>query len=64
VGVHANGDRAISLLLDQLEAAQAAQPRMGRPHRIEHCTIVKDELLEQIERIGAIPVPFGSDAPS
>src|SRR3712207_7885777 len=37
LAVHANGDRAIALLLDQLEAAEAALPRPEAHHRIEHC---------------------------
>lgn len=35
-------------------------PRPDLHHRIEHCTIVNDDLLERIARVGAIPVPFGS----
>jgi predicted amidohydrolase YtcJ len=60
VGIHANGDQAIAILLDQLEAAQRALPRSNLRHRIEHCTIVNDELLQRIQRVGAISVPFGS----
>jgi predicted amidohydrolase YtcJ len=60
IGVHANGDRAIDLLLDQLEAAQAADPRPDVHHRIEHCTVVTDEILARMARLGAIAVPFGS----
>jgi predicted amidohydrolase YtcJ len=57
---HANGDRAISLLLDQLEAAQAEHPRPNLTHRIEHCTIVNEQILTRMKRLGAIAVPFGS----
>ena len=60
IGVHANGDRAISLLLDQYEAAQAAHPRPDPRHRIEHCTVVTDEILTRMARLGAVAVPFGS----
>lgn len=58
--VHANGDRAIEILLDQLESAQAACPRPGLAHRIEHCTVVSEDLLVRMRRLGVIAVPFGS----
>jgi predicted amidohydrolase YtcJ len=60
LGVHANGDRAISLLLDQLEAAETEFPRPDVHHRIEHCSVVTDEILQRMRRLGAIAVPFGS----
>lgn len=60
VGVHANGDRAIKLLLGLLEEAQNEQPRPEIRHRIEHCTIVDEEIINRMRRLGAIAVPFGS----
>ena len=60
LGVHANGDRAIALLLDQLEAAEAEHPRPDAHHRIEHCSVVTEQILERMRRLGAIAVPFGS----
>ena len=38
LAVHANGDRAIALLLDQIEAAERREPPPGRPppHRALH----------------------------
>jgi predicted amidohydrolase YtcJ len=60
LAVHANGDRAIALLLDQLEAAHAEQPRPDVHHRIEHCSIVTPDILRRMRRLGAIAVPFGS----
>ena len=60
LGIHANGDRAISLLLDQLETAQAASPRPDVHHRVEHCSIVTPEILARMRHLGAIAVPFGS----
>jgi predicted amidohydrolase YtcJ len=60
IGVHANGDRAISLLLDQFEAAQLEHPRPELRHRIEHCTIVNEKILARMKRLGAIAVPFGN----
>ena len=60
LGVHANGDRAISLLLDQFERAEAELPRPDAHHRIEHCTVITDPILERMRRLGMIAVPFGS----
>ena len=60
LGVHANGDRAITMLLDAYEAAQAATPRPGLRHRIEHCTVVNDDILRRMRGLEAIAVPFGS----
>jgi predicted amidohydrolase YtcJ len=60
VCTHANGDRAIGKLLDQLEAAQRERPQPHLHHRIEHCSIVNDEILRRMKALGAIAAPFGS----
>jgi len=60
VCVHANGDRAIGKLLDNLEAAQRERPEPALHHRIEHCSIVNDDILRRMKRLGAIAAPFGS----
>ena len=60
VCVHANGDRAIGKLLDQLEAAQREHPLPQLHHRIEHCSVVNDDILQRMRGIGAIATPFGS----
>jgi predicted amidohydrolase YtcJ len=60
VCVHANGDRAIGKLLAAFEAAQRAVPRPNLHHRIEHCSIVNDEILTRMKAVGAMAQPFGS----
>lgn len=60
VCVHANGDRAIRKLLDQLESAQREKARPQLHHRIEHCSIVNDDILRRMRDVGAIAAPFGS----
>jgi predicted amidohydrolase YtcJ len=60
LGVHANGDRAIALLLDQFEAAESERPRGDMHHRIEHCSVITPGILERMRRLGMIAVPFGS----
>lgn len=60
VGVHANGDRAIRILLDVFEEAAQEFPRPGLHHRIEHCTVVTEDIVRRIKRLGLIVAPFGS----
>ena len=56
--IHANGDRAIEMVLNSLEKAQAAFPVPDPRHRIAHCSVVTPSLTERITRLGVIPVPF------
>jgi predicted amidohydrolase YtcJ len=58
--IHANGDRAIRYVLDEFEAAQLAMPRPGLRHRIEHCSLINDDILRRMHDLGTIAVPFGS----
>ncbi|TDB88627.1 amidohydrolase [Actinomadura sp. KC216] len=61
LAVHANGDLAISKVLDAMDTAIAATPpRPGQAHRIEHCSVVDPELVARIRALGVIPVPFGA----
>ena len=55
VGVHVQGDRAMSMVLDALEAAVERAPRDHR-HRLEHAGFVTPELLGRIARLGAVTV--------
>ena len=58
VGVHANGDVAIDMVLKAYELALRQHPRKDPRPRIEHCTLVNAALLKRIKEIGAIPTPF------
>lgn len=60
LAVHANGDRAISKLLDLIEAADREYPRPDAHHRIEHCSVITDDILQRMGRLGMIGTPFGS----
>ncbi|WP_037357664.1 amidohydrolase [Amycolatopsis orientalis] len=62
VCVHANGDRAIRRVLDAVDKAQAAKPRQDPRHRIEHCSIIDDEILKRMREHGMIAVPFANYA--
>jgi predicted amidohydrolase YtcJ len=58
IGIHANGDVTIDMVLKAYERALAKWPDPNRRHRIEHCSLVNPDLLKRIKAIGAIPTPF------
>jgi predicted amidohydrolase YtcJ len=58
IGIHANGDVAIDMVLRAYERAQREWPRPDPRHRIEHCSLVNDGLLRRIKALGVIPTPF------
>jgi predicted amidohydrolase YtcJ len=58
IGVHANGDVAIDMVLNAYERAQERWPRPDPRHRIEHASLVNPELLRRIAAVGVIPAPF------
>ena len=61
LAVHANGDRAIRLLLDAHEKARQGGALAPR-HRIEHCTLVDRDIITRIKALNMVAVPFGSYA--
>jgi len=58
VGVHANGDVTIDMVLKAYERALQKWPDPNRRHRIEHCTLVNADLIRRIKANGVIPTPF------
>ena len=60
VGIHANGDVAIDLVLGIYERLQREAPRPDPRFRIEHCTVVNDALVRRMRALGAIPTPFSA----
>src|SRR5262245_3500085 len=58
VGIHANGDVTIDMVLKAYERALQKWPDPDRRHRIEHCTLVNPELIRRIKASGVIPTPF------
>lgn len=58
VGIHANGDVTIGMVLSAYERALAKWPHPDRRHRIEHCSLVTPELIARIRATGSIPTPF------
>jgi len=60
VGTHANGDVAIDTTLRVYERLQKEAPRPDPRFRLEHCTVVNEELIKRIRALGAIPTPFST----
>ncbi|HEV8040247.1 MAG TPA: amidohydrolase [Bryobacteraceae bacterium] len=62
VASHANGDGTIDQALRVYERLQRETPRHDPRFRLEHCTVINDDLVRRIKAIGAIPTPFSSYA--
>ncbi len=60
IGVHANGDVAIDMTLGVYEQLQKERPRKDSRFRLEHCTVINEDLVRRIKAIGAIPNPFST----
>ncbi len=60
IGTHANGDLAIDAVLRAYARLQKESPRKDPRFRIEHCTVVNDDLVQRIKAQSVIPTPFSS----
>ncbi len=60
IGIHANGDVGIAMVLDLYERLQREQPRRDPRYRIEHCTVINDNLVRRMKTLGVIPTPFST----
>ena len=60
LGIHANGDAAIDIVLRVYERLQRELPRRDPRFRVEHCTVVNDSLVARMRALGAIPTPFST----
>ncbi|MDH4108165.1 MAG: amidohydrolase [Gammaproteobacteria bacterium] len=58
VGIHANGDVAIDMVLNAYERALKGHDGPNPRHRIEHCSLVNPDLLRRIRAAGVVPAPF------
>ena len=56
IACHSNGDREIDMVISAIEKAQKAYPRPDARHRIEHCSITNQDILDKIKRDSIIPV--------
>ena len=60
LGIHANGDVGIGMVLDLYERLQRERPRRDARYRIEHCTVINDDLVRRMKALGVIPTPFST----
>jgi hypothetical protein len=58
VGIHANGDVTIDMVLKAYARVLEQWPDPNRRHRIEHCSLVNPDLLARIRQLGVVPTPF------
>lgn len=56
IACHSNGDREIDMVLSAIEKAQAISYRPDMRHRIEHCSITNQAILDRIKKDSIIPV--------
>jgi predicted amidohydrolase YtcJ len=55
--IHSNGDREIDTVLDAYAAALKAAPRTNHRHRIEHCSVVNEAILQRIKALDLVIAP-------
>ncbi len=60
VSVHANGDKAIDMVLDIFERVLQTFPRLDHRHRIEHCSLLSPERIQRIKALNLIPIIFAA----
>ena len=58
VGIHANGDLTIDMVLNAYERVLADHTGPNPRHRIEHCSLINPDLLRRIKAAGVVPAPF------
>lgn len=56
IACHSNGDREIDMVIAAIENAQKVDPRPDTRHRIEHCSITNQDILDKIKKDGIVPV--------
>ncbi|WP_313237403.1 amidohydrolase [Sporosarcina ureae] len=57
ITAHAQGDRAIEMVLNCIEEALAKHPRTDHRHRIEHAGIASIDLQERMKELGVVVIP-------
>jgi predicted amidohydrolase YtcJ len=54
IACHSNGDREIDMVLDAIEKALRKLPRGDHRHRIEHCSVVNQKILDRVKKLGVV----------
>mgnify|MGYP001177952599 CR=1 FL=1 len=57
ITAHAQGDRAVEMVLNCIEQALEKHPRRNHRHRIEHAGITPPDLLKRMKTLGVVPIP-------
>ena len=57
ITAHAQGDRAIEMMLNCIDEALKKHPRKNHRHRIEHAGITMPDLVERMRQLEVIPIP-------
>lgn len=57
ITAHAQGDRAIEMMLNCIEEALHKHPRENHRHRIEHAGVTMPDLLERMKQLDVVPIP-------
>lgn len=53
---HAVGDKGVTMIVNAIEKALEKYPRENHRHRIEHCAMINDNLLDRIKKLGIVPI--------
>lgn len=56
LAIHTNGDREIDMVLDAIEFALTNTPRLNHRHRLEHASIVNENILKRAKKLGVVLV--------
>ncbi len=54
LAIHAIGDRAIHVALDSIERALKEKPKADHRHRIEHASMLDEQLVSRMKNLGVI----------
>lgn len=57
ITAHAQGDRAIEMMLNCIDEALKKHPRKNHRHRVEHAGITMPDLVERMRQLEVIPIP-------
>ncbi len=60
IGIHANGDVGIDTTLKLYERLYKEKPKKDPRFRIEHCTMINDNLIQRMKKLRVIPTPFST----
>ncbi|MBI2731175.1 MAG: amidohydrolase [Sphingobacteriales bacterium] len=60
IGIHANGDVGIDTTLKLYERLNKEKPKQNPRFRIEHCTMINDNIIQRMKTLGVIPTPFST----